>query len=91
MTLAIRLAFEKAISLGVPLAGITIDLKKAFDSVVHSRLFGKLRKSPLPPQYVRCVSMLIERHRNLLPDGKAIPIDCGVPQGSILSPKKFLV
>ncbi len=88
---ALRLAIEKAWSLGKPLFVGCLDFRKAFDSVPHSRLFFKLRNSPLPPPIVRLICALVSMHVSILPNGSRISILCGVPQGSLLAPFLFLV
>jgi hypothetical protein len=88
---ALRLAIEKAWSLGKSLFVGCLDFRKAFDSVPHSRLFQKLRNSPLPPPIVRLICALVSMHVSILPNGARILILCGVPQGSLLAPFLFLV
>jgi hypothetical protein len=88
---ALRLAIEKSKSLGKALYVACLDFRKAFDSVPHSRLFMKLRETPLPPPIVRILCALVSTHVSVLPNGARIDILCGVPQGSLLAPFLFLV
>jgi hypothetical protein len=87
----LRLAIEKSKSLGKALYVACLDFRKAFDSVPHSRLFMKLRETPLPPPIVRILCALVSTHVSVLPNGARIDILCGVPQGSLLAPFLFLV
>jgi hypothetical protein len=87
---ALRLAIEKARSLNKSLFVACLDFRKAFDSVPHSRLFKKLRETPLLP-IVRLLCALVASHVSVLPNGARIDILCGVPQGSLLAPFLFLV
>ncbi len=88
---AVRLAIEQALFLKKSLYVGCFDFRKAFDLVSHSRLFKKIRDSPLPPPISRVICALIQRHTSILPNGAHVSIDCGVPQGSLLAPTAFLV
>jgi hypothetical protein len=91
MVTILRLAIEKALASKRSTFVATLDFRKAFDSVPHSRLFLKLRKTPLPPQFALALCVIVERHVSRLPDGTPIRILRGVPQGSLLAPFLFLV
>ena len=75
--------------------GVFIDLKKAFDTVNHTLLIDKL-------EYYRIRGIAQEWLKSYLKDRKQfvqidecastlLNVTCGVPQGSILGPKLFIL
>ena len=73
--------------------GVFIDLKKAFDTVNHDLLIDK-------PEYYRIRGIAQEWLKSYLKDRKQfvqisastlLSVTCGVPQGSILGPKLFIL
>lgn len=75
---------------------LLLDLKKAYDRVPFAVLVRKLmKKNEIKPYFVRFVKFWLEGHeRYLLVDeaeATPLPVRCGVPQGSILSPFLFNV
>ena len=75
--------------------GVFIDLKKAFDTVNHNILLGKLERCGvrgLPLQWL--ASYLRDRRQCVTIDGRCSSqrnINVGIPQGSILGPQLFLL
>lgn len=74
---------------------VSLDIAKAFDRVWHKALLSKLPAYGLPAQFCNWVaSFLHERRIRVLSDGCAsrlMPVNAGVPQGSVLSPTLFLL
>ena len=74
---------------------IVLDISKAFDRVWHSALLAKLPSFGIPPYLCDLLSsFLSERTISVVVDGSTsstFHINCGVPQGSVLSPTLFLL
>ena len=75
--------------------GIFLDLSKAFDTIDHCYLFDKLQHygiRGIPLDWFK--SYFNERQQFVVYNdisSQKIPINCGVPQGSILGPLLFLL
>ncbi|CAF0929342.1 unnamed protein product [Brachionus calyciflorus] len=76
-------------------AAIFFDLEKAFDRVSHNGIIKKLNEIGLSPCLVRwLINFLSDRSFSVDYKGwfsKEKPINCGVPQGSCLSPTIFIL
>jgi len=76
-------------------AGIFIDLKKAFDTVNHDILLRKLEHYGIRGVALEWArSYLSNRYQYVTINGinsEKRAIQCGVPQGSVLGPKLFLI
>ena len=74
---------------------MVLDISKAFDRVWHAGLLQKLTSYGITGQIFGLVSsFLSNRWRGVVLDGKSsqeYPVNAGVPQGSILGPKLFLL
>jgi hypothetical protein len=77
------------------MVGIFLDFSKAFDTVNHEILLGKLLKYGIRgPAHKWVQHYLSDREQYCYLNGhtsKKLTIKCGVPQGSILGPLLFLV
>ena len=75
--------------------GIFLDLQKAFDTVNHNILLGKLEHYGIRSVvYSRFKSYLTGRSQYVVVIGytsEPLPIRCGVPQGSVLGPLVYLI
>ena len=74
---------------------MTLDISKAFDRVWHAGLLHKLKSYGISGQIFGLIlSFLSNRRLRVVLDGKSsqeYPVNVGVPQGSILGPRLFLL
>lgn len=84
---------QEGFNLGEKTTAIFFDIAAAFDKVWHDGLIYKLFKLGLPYYLIRiCISFLRERTFSVKVDGtnsRICIIECGVPQGGVLSPTLF--
>ena len=76
--------------------GVFIDLSKAFDTVDHSILLGKLNHYGINNTNLKWFESYLSNRKQFLCYSNSkrsdiLNIKCGVPQGSILGPLLFLI
>ena len=75
--------------------GIFLDLKKAFDTLDHNILLQKLEKYGFRgPTYRWLQNYLLNRYQYVQIDNcksEMLKVRCGIPQGSIIGPKLFII
>ena len=86
---------ETALSSGLTASLLTLDVRGAFDGVLPGRLTRRLREQGWPENLVKWVTSFVsDRVVKIRLDGStgpATPIQCGLPQGSPVSPILFML
>lgn len=86
---------ETALNQGFCCSLLTLDVKGAFDAILPGRLVHRLRSQGWPEHIVRWVgSFATDRSVRIRLDGETgpdTPIQCGLPQGSPVSPILFML
>lgn len=75
--------------------GIFIDLKKAFDTINHDILINKLERYGIRETVLHWMESYLTDRRQFVKfvdcSPSCLDIVCGVPQGSVLGPKLFIL
>ena len=86
---------QKNIDTGNISCGIFIDLAKAFDTVDHKILLSKLKHYGIRGIANQWFQSYLSNRKQFVSinecNSKYLPVECGVPQGSILGPFLFLL
>ena len=79
---------------GKKACGIFFDILKAFDKVWHAGVILKLIRLDMPKYLIRFVKSFLEDRCFKVQVNEELseehPIECSVPQGSVISPFAFL-
>lgn len=75
--------------------GVFIDLKKAFDTINHDILISKLERYGIRGVVLNWIRSYLKNRQQFVKMGEhkseCLDIVCGVPQGSVLGPKLFIM
>lgn len=86
---------ESSLAKGLTATMATLDIKGAFDAILPGRLVLRLREQGWPTQLCDWVSSFVSERRVCIRlDGEVGParkIECGLPQGSPISPILFML
>ena len=90
---SLSLFINKALDLGLLPAAILLDIKKAFDSMDHGILLGKLEQIGVRGEALKWFQSYLSNWRMYIGEDPLndIMVNFGVPQGSILGPLLFLI
>ena len=73
----------------LPLWMVSIDLRKAFDRILHVPLFDALRAQCVPEGDIQLLAALYSNQQGFVNGSRAFEIQRGVKQGDIISPLLF--
>ncbi|APA10088.1 hypothetical protein sscle_05g048580 [Sclerotinia sclerotiorum 1980 UF-70] len=95
LTTCVTHDIEASLKQGLKTTLLTMDVKGAFDAVLPGRLVNRLREQGWPNNLVRWVqSFATNRSIKIRLDGETGPetkLECGLPQGSPISPILFML
>ena len=77
--------FEFSLEYETPLWILSMDLRKAFDTIDHSALFDGLRAHGIPEEYINLIMLLYSKQIGVVNDIKFFEIKREVKQGDVLS------
>ena len=80
-----EVAIANAIEFNSPLWLLSIDLRKAFDTVTHDYIFQALGYHGLSPSYITLLRKLYSGQRVSVYDSRQFDVKCGVKQSDVLS------
>ena len=80
-----EVVIEYALEFNVPVWFLSMDLRKAFDTVSHEQLLLSLGYHGLDPTYIALLQKLYQNQHGVVDGSKKFRIERGVKQGDVLS------